>query len=319
MIFKKSIPAAFCLVVVISTQLPGLGDPVHFKYGPPFTHMRTSYDGLLTAPEAINKQPEQRTMEQEQAPQAEYAKKRLQILPDTKFDPRSNAESLDKEELELEEVSPANWQFISHLPKLKKAFVCYTEPGAFKQGLFEALNTCSALSILGIHGDPSLVDLSCLRNHPSLTNIGFSEPDVPAKSIKEIAKISKVERLTLSNPKFTQEAIDAIGEMKSLKFLSLVGEILKDCQIANYSPLTKLENLEYLYLVAPIRDSEADELSQLKHVRFLTLGNDQNKNLVYKIAKIPTLVRALHLENQGKPPGYRCAQGKQYQISGAAR
>ncbi len=113
---------------------------------------------------------------------------------------------------------------------------------------------------------------------------------MPVKSIKEIARISKLERLTLSNPKFTQEAIDAIGEMHSLKFLSLAGEILKDCSVADYSHLTKLENLESLYIVSPIRDSEADELSQLKYVRFLTLGNVQNKSLVYKIAKIPTLV-----------------------------
>ena len=49
--------------------------------------------------------------------------------------------------------------------------------------------------------------------------------------------------------------------MTSLKHLSIAGEILKDVQIADFSVWEKLPHLEYLRIVAPIRDREAEDLS----------------------------------------------------------
>ncbi len=170
MILEKNVTTVcICLFVGLSAPLQCLADTTHFKYGPPFTHVRTFYDGLLTEPEPMNKQPEQSTMEQENELQAQYRKIRLDIVPGTKFDPRSNVLCLDKEVVALEDVSPSHWQFISHLPKLQGVGVSYTNSRDFKQGLFEALSTCPALASLSLNGDPSRVDLSCLRK-PSVTD-----------------------------------------------------------------------------------------------------------------------------------------------------
>lgn len=280
--------------ILLSMAMPlcSFADSVNFKLGPAVEYVITSFDGFPQAPEFKKGPVKQITYEEERIPQEQFAKINLEVVPGTKFDSRTNAPFMAKERLVLENVVAPSWEFISHLPKLKWAMVCYRNPNEFKQGLFDALTTCPSLTGLCIHGNASKVDLSCFQNLPFFKEIDFSEPDVPVKSMKDIAKIKGLEKLKLSNPKFTQEGIDAIANMTSLKHLSVAGEILKDVQIADFSILEKLPHLEYLRIVAPIRDSEAESLSKLKHVRFLCLGNVQNKSLIHKVVSIPSLIGA---------------------------
>jgi tetratricopeptide (TPR) repeat protein len=291
--FKPLFRSAAC---AIAFSLIGptcvLADGFNFKLGPPFYYVVTSYDGYPQPPKVVREAPKQKTLKEEQDEQAENAKLRAQIIRGVKFDAKSNSAFMEKEYLVLEDVSPANWAFITHLPKLKEAFVVYEKPRDFKQGVFNALATCPSLGKLTIHGDPSNANLTCFRDHPTLKSVSFVRPDVPVKSIKEIVAIRGLEQLSLSNPRFTQEGIDAIGKMSSLRRLSLVGEILKDGQVPDFTPLAELSNLEYLNIVAPIGGAQADQLSKLQHVQFLNLGNVLAKNLVCKVAQIPTLLGA---------------------------
>lgn len=288
----KSIFRAVTCALVLSLINPScvFADGFNFKLGPPFYYVVSSYDGYLQPPKVMKEAPKQKTWKEEQDQQAENAKHRMQIVPGAKFDAKSNSAFLEKEYLDLEEVHPANWEFISHLPKLKEAFVVYEKPSDFRQGVFNALATCPSLSKLAIHGDPSKVDLTCFRDHPALKAVSFAQPNVPVKSIKEISAIRGLEQLSLSNPRFTQEGVDAIGRMSSLRRLSLVGEILQDGKVADYTSLGKLSKLEYLNIVAPLLGDQSEQLSKLQHLQFLSLGNVQARNLVCKVAQISTLV-----------------------------
>lgn len=262
---------------------------MYLQFGP-FECASTSFDGFPQEPR-FYKTPKQKTYAEEMAQQAANAKIHLELVAGKKIDTRNNTGFLDKESLAVEDVNFSSWEFIKHLPKLNSVGVSLTGRHKVSQGFFDALETCPALESLNINGDVSNVDVSCLNGHPFLKRISFGG-EVSLKTLKEVAQIKGLKSLSFSNSKLPQEAIGVIGSIKTLHTLNAVGEFIKDFAVVDYSSWENLPNLENLRIVTPIRDSEADAISNLKHIRVLCISNAQNQNLVYKIAQIPTLFAA---------------------------
>ncbi len=141
-------------------------------------------------------------------------------------------------------------------------------------GIARIAKKCRQIGKLHLLACPNISDkaMDAISMFPHLTELHISMEKMTSEGIRKLGLLSEVTRLDLQgNPAVTDDSVQYIGRMKSVKYLSLVGTRLSAKGIAKLYPL-KLHSLDLTQL--RLHD---DDLPQFKNIDVDTLNLSQNE------------------------------------------
>jgi NACHT N-terminal Helical domain 1/NACHT domain len=185
----------------------------------------------------------------------------------------------------LRELTVYNGQFVSdlsfltRLPRLK--FLAL--PGLEEVDDFTPLASQPALTRLALFGCKQLNDIEVLRPLNALWQLSLSEPSLQTDSVETIVRTwPRLRWLELVE-------MDSFTSLEPITALPLEELAISLCpQLTDITPLGRLHNLKWLYMVGtPFEDLQ--QIAELKKLRSLSLGKREKPIDLTPLAGLPNL------------------------------